>query len=234
MTCQTGNEASSQYRMPGTFSSGLTSGFFHSKSTNDWCKWKSNDKSPHEFIFQHASFPLSTTGDCINIARTGQSTPASLSDTVGRIPHDKSVSSEEISEPTDTNCSGKRVSAPLASAVQAVPFSQASVSSRISREGAFPKMVRNEWTNVPGQHHLFGAQPHKFPPSIFWPTQSNSNALLTSSPSLDQDDQNARKRCNGPSEIGVNFRDSQDFVSGGGQPAKESLHQLVSSCNTEL
>ncbi|GFY85369.1 hypothetical protein Acr_04g0001070 [Actinidia rufa] len=159
-----------------------------------------------------ATKPHSMTGDCISIACTDQSTPASLSDIVGSIPHDKSVSSEDISEPIDINCSGKRVSVPLALAVQAMPFSQPFVSSGISQEGAFPKMVRNAWTNVSGQHHLFGAQPHKFP----------------------SNDHNAQKRCNGPSEISVNFRDSQGFVSGEGQPAKESLHQLVSSCNTEL
>ncbi|GFZ17026.1 dentin sialophosphoprotein-like protein [Actinidia rufa] len=238
MPGQTGYEAS-QYGMPGTFSSGLTSSFSHSRNQlQNQQRIDANGRvmtnHPMNLSFDRHPSHYQQTGDCNSIARTGQSTPASLSDTVGSILHDKSVSSEDISEPTDTNCSGKRVFAPLASAVQAMPFSQPFVSSGISQEGAFPKMVRNAWTNVPGQHHLFGAQPHKFPPSIFRPTQSSSNMLLTSSLKLDQDDQNARKRCNGQSKIGVNFRDSQGFVSREGQPAKESLHQLVSSCNTEL
>ncbi|GFZ17023.1 dentin sialophosphoprotein-like protein [Actinidia rufa] len=238
MPGQTGNEAT-QYGTPGTFSSGLTFGFPHSRSQIQnqqmiGANGRVMTNHPMNLSFDRHPSHYQQTGDCISIARTGQSTPASLSDTVGSIPHDKSISSEDISEPTDTNCCGKRVSAPLASVVQDVSFPQPSISSEISREGAFPKMVRNAWTNVPGQHHLFGAQPHKFPPRIFRPTQSNSNTLLTSSPSLDQNDQNARKKWNGPSEIGVNFRDSQGFVSGEEQPAKESLHQLVSSCNTEL
>ncbi|GFZ03518.1 hypothetical protein Acr_16g0001420 [Actinidia rufa] len=233
-----GNEGS-QYGMPGNFSSGLTSGFPHSRSqlqTQQMIGANGRVMTNHPMNLSFDGHPshYQETGDCISIARTGQYTPESLSDTVGRIPHDKSVSSKHTSEPTDTNCSGKRVSAPLVSAVQAVPFSQPSVSSGISQEGAFPKIVRNAWTNVPGEHHLIGAQPHKFPPSIFQPTQSNSNTFPTSSPSLDQDDQNARKGWNGPSEFGMNLMDSQGFVSVEGQLAKESLHQLVSSSSTQF
>ncbi|XP_057514937.1 uncharacterized protein LOC130796580 isoform X1 [Actinidia eriantha] len=223
-----GNEAS-QYGMPGNFSSGLTSGFPHSRSQLQnqqmiGANGRVTTNHPMNLSFDGHPSHYQETGDCISIARTGQYMPASLSE----------HTSEHTSEPTDTNCSGKRVSAPLVSAVQAVPFSQPSFPSGISQEGAFPKMVRNAWTNVPGEHHLIGAQPHKFPPSILQPSQSNSNTFPTSSPSLDQDDQNARKGWNGPSEFGMNFMDSQGFVSGEGQLAKESLHQLVSSSNTEF
>ncbi|KAL6995094.1 hypothetical protein U1Q18_005230 [Sarracenia purpurea var. burkii] len=198
MPGQTGNEVSESGNRV-NLSSSLASDFSHSRK-----------QSQNQLI--------DASGNA-SVALTGQSTPVSLPDAAGITPLYNS--SGDASQPTYMNCSQEGISASKISAVQAMPSSQPSISSGISKEGPLQKMVPSAWSNVPGRQNLFDAQPHRFPPSIFQPTLSSNNGLPTSSTPQVREDQNEQKGGSGPSEWER-------------QPAKESSCQLVSSGSTDL
>ncbi|THG09141.1 hypothetical protein TEA_006380 [Camellia sinensis var. sinensis] len=209
---QTGIEAS-EYGMQGNFSSALTSGFPHSRGQlqNEQmidASGKMTTNQPKNVSFnRHASHFQQTDDSTIR-------------------------ASGDRSQPTDANHSYEIASAAQILVGRAMPSSQPFIASGISQPGAFPKMVPNPWINVPGQQHLLGAQPHKFPPSIFQSSESNNNVVSTSSTPQDQEDQD-EERGKGLSESGANSMDSEGFVRGEEQPAKESIGQLRSSGNTD-
>ncbi|KAF7123679.1 hypothetical protein RHSIM_Rhsim12G0151500 [Rhododendron simsii] len=181
---QNGNEAS-HYSTRGNGSSALTSGLPQSRSRlqNQQMMGSSGKlatNQTHDVSFDRDSSHFQQTDDGTSRTLTSQSMQASL-------------------PPNDNTHSHERVSAPQISMGRAPPSSQPFIASGISQQRGFQKMVSNEWTNVSGQHHLFGVQTHKVPQSTLQSSQSNYNVVPTQLTQQDQEDQNAEVGGNYPS-----------------------------------
>ncbi|KAA8541020.1 hypothetical protein F0562_024842 [Nyssa sinensis] len=235
---QTGNE-SLQYKMQEAISSAVTSGFPYSRSQlqNQQVTSTSGQVTTNQSMsgpFDRLASCSKQTEDSSTRVLTGQSAPASLPDPAGSIPCSNRASSVDTSLPSSSIHSHERASAPQISAGKAVPVSQPFIMSGISQQGTFSKMFPNVWTIVPAQQCVSGAEPHKGALNFFQSQQSDNNVESTSSALRNLEDKNSHEGGNGPSEFGASYANSQGFVYGEEQPAKESSGQQVSSGNIKL
>uniref|UniRef100_A0A5B7A2T5 Uncharacterized protein n=1 Tax=Davidia involucrata TaxID=16924 RepID=A0A5B7A2T5_DAVIN len=233
---QTGIE-SLQYNMQGT-SSAVTSGFPYSRSQlqNQQVTSTIGQVTTNQSMnvsFDRLASHSKQTEDSSTRALTGQSALASLPDSAGSIPRSNCASSVDTSQPVSTNHSRERVSAPQISAGKAVPVSQPFITSGISQQGAFSKILPNVWTSIPAQQRVLGAESHKVALNFFQSQQSDNNVESTSSVPQNLEDKDSHKGGNGPSDFGASSAYSQGFVYGEEQPPKESGQQ-VSSGNIDL
>ncbi|KAK3018422.1 hypothetical protein RJ639_003443 [Escallonia herrerae] len=204
---QTGTEAS-PYKMSGN----LNSGFPNARSQpQNQLRGNaggpvSTNQSFSRSLGKHSS--LSKEADDSSRPLTGQSAEVSLPDAAGSISYENTASSGEPSQPTGTIHFHERVQS--FSPGEAVSDSQPFITSGISQQGSFPKMLPNMWTNVPAPQHFSGSQARKVSSKSFQSQQSN---ILESGSSIPENVENQDAKGNIPSELvanSVNFRGSGD------------------------
>ncbi|XAR65525.1 hypothetical protein NMG60_11009674 [Bertholletia excelsa] len=234
---QHANEVS-KYGVPGNLSSPLASGFPLSMSQlqNQQVLGVSGKVPVNQLkkvSFDQNASHYQRTGDSTTRVLSGQATLGSLPDTARFIPHDKPVSSgDNTSQAADFNNSYERASTSQNSAGQAVSPPHTLMASRISQQVAFPKMVSNDWGNVPAQQHILDTQPYNFSSSTSHSNQLH-NIRSTSITTQCQEDQDVKKG-DSPSEFGANHKDQQNLFCRGGQLTTGSLSHLVSSGNSNF
>ncbi|KAJ4960749.1 hypothetical protein NE237_020659 [Protea cynaroides] len=172
--------------------------------------------------FDSLASRLTQTNNSHDRVASDQSAQASLPGASGRVVPFNRGPPAETSQSVSTS-SYLRISGQELPALDSVPVSQplVTLTSGISQQGAFSKMLHNVWNNASSRQRLF--------PFI---SPSNNN-LETTLWAQKQGDQDIKKGVNSSLESGAGFVTPQGFPHSEDQPGKESSWQQVPSEMTE-
>ncbi|XP_042518446.1 uncharacterized protein LOC122092170 [Macadamia integrifolia] len=184
--------------------------------------------------FDSLASRLTQTNNSHDRVASDQSAQASLPGASGRVVPFNLGSSADTAKPVSTSSSYLRVSGQQLPALDSVPVSQPLVTSGISQQDAFSKMLHNVWNNVSSRQRPSSSHPHKVPTSLFPFINPSNNNLETTSWAQKPGDQDVKKGVNNSLEFGAGSINPQGFPHREEQPRKESSWRQVPSENAEL
>ncbi|XP_042496056.1 uncharacterized protein LOC122075179 isoform X2 [Macadamia integrifolia] len=177
--------------------------------------------------FDSLASRLTRTNNSQDRVASDQSAQALLPGSSSRVAPFNLGSPADTSQPI-TSSSSYRVSGQQLPVLESVSVSQPLVTSGMSQQGAFSKMLHNVCNNVSRQR-LSAGQPHKVPTSLVPSINPSYNNLETTSLAQKLGDQDVKKGVNNSSEYGASPTNPQWFPHGEDQPRKESSwHQVPS------
>ncbi|XP_043703445.1 uncharacterized protein LOC122653611 isoform X2 [Telopea speciosissima] len=176
---------------------------------------------------------LTQTNNSHDRVASDQSSQSLLPGSSSRVAPFNLGSPADTSQSISSTSSYLRVSGQQLPALESISVSQPLVTSGMSQQGPFSKMLHNVWNNVSRQR-LSAGQPHKVPTSLVPSINPSNNNLETTSWAQKPGDQDVKKGVNNSSAFGARSISPQWLPHGEDQPRKESSWQQIPSEKAEL